>query len=72
MSAPQQPTWLTTVEVATRSRRHPVTVRRALEAGELHGNQPVKGGRWLAHIECVDAWVAGHPCAHQRLRAVAS
>lgn len=46
--------------------RHPVTVRRALEAGEFHGGQPKSGGRWRIHRDCLDAWVLGTPCPHRR------
>lgn len=31
---------LTAIEAAREVRRHPVTVRKALESGELHGAQP--------------------------------
>jgi excisionase family DNA binding protein len=58
--------WLTTAQAAERTARHPVTVRRALEAGELHGGQRVKGGPWRIHRDCVDAWVLGEPCLHRR------
>jgi hypothetical protein len=56
---------LTVAEVAAGTRRHPVTVRRALEDGTLHGNQRVKGGRWTVQPECADAWVDGVPCSHR-------
>jgi len=57
---------LTVAEVAEATRRHPVTVRKALEAGDLHGTQRVKGGRWLVRRECADAWADVVPCEHQR------
>lgn len=57
--------WLTGPEAAAYSRRHPVTIRRALEAGDLHGSQRVKGGRWLIAADCLDAWIGGRPCEHQ-------
>jgi hypothetical protein len=56
---------LTVAEVAAATRRHPVTVRRALEAGVLHGAQAVKGGRWSVQPECVEAWVDAVPCQHR-------
>lgn len=56
---------LTTDEVATATKRHPVTVRRALEGGALHGTQTTKGGRWLVRVSCAEAWIDGQKCAHQ-------
>lgn len=56
---------LNTAEAAALSRRHPVTVRRALEGGKLHGSQSMAGGRWLIREECLDAWIDGAKCEHQ-------
>jgi hypothetical protein len=56
---------LTTVEAAGVARRHPVTVRYALQDGTLHGTQRVKGGRWLIDPECLAAWVENRKCEHQ-------
>jgi hypothetical protein len=56
---------LTSAEVAAATRRHPVTVRRALEDGTLHGTQRVVGGRWAVLPECAEAWASGVPCAHR-------
>ncbi|HEY8590685.1 MAG TPA: helix-turn-helix domain-containing protein [Naasia sp.] len=55
---------LTAPEAAAESRRHPVTVRKALEASELHGTQRMKGGRWSIRRECLNAWIDGQKCAH--------
>jgi excisionase family DNA binding protein len=44
--------------------RHPVTLRRALEDGELHGHQLRKGGRWTLERQCLLAWIDGDPCLH--------
>lgn len=63
--------YLTSDETATLTRRHPVTVRKALEAGELHGSQRTKGGRWTVREECAEAWVEGRLCAHQSENVVA-
>jgi excisionase family DNA binding protein len=52
-------------EIAEYARRHPGTIRRLLESGELHGSQPVKGGRWSAREECIDAYLDGVPCPHR-------
>ncbi|MBW9095169.1 hypothetical protein JNB62_15895 [Microbacterium jejuense] len=56
---------LTVAEVADATRRHPVTVRRALEGRELHGTQATKGGRWTVREDCAEAWADGEKCAHQ-------
>lgn len=45
--------------------RHRDTIRRACEAGALHGGQRTKGGRWSIRRECLDAWLDGDQCAHQ-------
>lgn len=57
--------WLSTAQVAERTGRHPVTVRRALEADELHGGQPKARGSWRVHRDCADAWALGEPCPHR-------
>lgn len=62
---------LTAPEVAVATRRHPVTVRRALEAGELHGTQSGKGGRWLVREDCAEAWADGLRCEHQKANVTA-
>lgn len=51
-------------EAAKVVRRHPVTVRKALEARELHGIQRKPGAHWLVHEECALAWIHGEPCPH--------
>lgn len=57
---------LTVAEVAKATRRHPVTVRKALEAKQLHGTQQVKGGRWSIREDCAEAWADGERCTHQQ------
>ena len=42
-----------------------MTIRIALEAGELHGTQCKPKGRWPIHVECLDAYLHSKPCAHQ-------
>lgn len=61
--------WLDTAAAAGRASRHEQTVRKALEAGELHGGQRVAGGRWRIHVDCLDAWCLGEKCTHQKQRA---
>lgn len=56
---------LTVAEVADATRKHPVTVRLALEAGKLHGTQSMKGGRWSIREDCADAWADGEDCIHR-------
>lgn len=66
-----------TAQAAQYAGRHVDTIRRALEAGQLHGGQRVnqktgevkKGGRWSIRLECLDAWLDGQPCEHQKGRA---
>lgn len=53
-------------EVAAAVGRHPVTVRKALEAKELHGTQQVKGGRWSIREDCAEAWADGELCVHKQ------
>lgn len=57
---------LTVAEVAEGTRRHAVTVRRALEAGALHGTQSGKGGRWTVREDCAEAWAEKRTCEHQQ------
>lgn len=57
---------LTVNEAAAAARKHPVTIRRALEGAVLHGTQQVVGGRWTIRAECLDAWLDGAKCAHRR------
>ena len=60
---------LTVVQAATLAGRHPNTLHRALESGELHGTQRVKGGRWSIRPECLDAYLDGIECTHQQAGA---
>jgi excisionase family DNA binding protein len=48
---------------------HPDTVRRALEAGDLHGGQRKAGGRWSVRRECLEAWLDGEKCQHRAVAA---
>lgn len=64
-----EPIWLSTNEAADRVGRHKDTVRRALEAGDLHGGQSTTRGRWRIHRDCADAWALGVPCPHQQAGA---
>lgn len=59
-----KPTLQTVAEIAQAYRRHPVTVRLALEKGELHGRQRVPRGRWVIETICADAWAGGERCPH--------
>lgn len=58
--------WLDTRQAAIRSNFAIDTVKRAANAGHLHGHQRVVGGKWRFRPECVDAWVTGEKCEHQR------
>lgn len=59
---------LTVAEAAAAARRHPGTIRRALEAGDLHGTQRTVRGRWLIHPDCLESWIDAQPCQHQPSR----
>lgn len=74
--------WLTPAQVAASvparqgKTMHVVTVRKALESGELHGHQRMRRGHWTVSAEAVDAWIKGldgvAACGcRQRLRRIA-
>lgn len=52
-------------EAAELVRRHPVSIRRACREGQLHGEQPVKGGHWLIEDQCLAAYRKGEKCVHR-------
>ncbi|GAA5153792.1 hypothetical protein GCM10023340_36350 [Nocardioides marinquilinus] len=54
--------WMNTAQASKFVGKHPTTLLKALEAGELHGHQPVPRGRWAIHVDCLDAWVRHEPC----------
>jgi excisionase family DNA binding protein len=58
-----------TAQAADYASKHVETIRRALEAGELHGGQRKVGGRWSIRRECLDAYLDGESCQHQRVAA---
>lgn len=57
--------WLNVDQAAEHAGNHVVTIRKALQSGELHGSQRTKGGRWRIHVACLDSWCAGEHCEHQ-------
>jgi len=50
---------MTPADVADATGMHVTNVRKALEAGDLHGHQNCKGGRWRIHPDAVDALIRG-------------
>lgn len=58
-----------TEQAAEYAGRHVVTIRKALEAGELHGGQRKAKGRWSIRVECLESWCDGKPCLHQEAGA---
>lgn len=52
-------------QAARYCQRHPDTLRRDAAAGELHGSQRKKSGKWMFDRVCLDAYLAGKKCAHQ-------
>lgn len=58
--------YLDVADCATESKKHPVTIRKALELGTLHGFQNARGGRWSVKPACLEAFVEGRLCEHQQ------
>jgi hypothetical protein len=48
-----------TAKAAELSDRHVVTIRRALDSGELHGHQRVRRGTWSISPLAIRAWILG-------------
>lgn len=63
--------YMNVAEAAAYVGRHPGTVRRSLEAGEVHGTQRTARGRWTIKVDCLEAWAEGVPCEHQAPNVVA-
>lgn len=61
--------WLTARQVADAIGAHPVTVRRLLEDGRMHGHKPTR--QWRIHPDVPDLWVTGgdtrQPCGCARV-----
>lgn len=51
--------WFSTDQAAEYAECHPVTVRKALQAGELVGGQRKTKGRWRIHKDDLDTWLRG-------------
>ena len=49
----------TVQEAADLSKRHPETIRRACQSGELKANQRIKGGNWIIREDDLEAWLDG-------------
>jgi hypothetical protein len=62
-------TYLNVAETAAVARKHPVTIRLALEGGTLHGTQQKVGGRWAIDAACAEAYIEGRPCEHRAAKA---
>lgn len=60
---------LTVRTAAEAACRAEITIYRALEGKELHGEQRVKRGRWTIRPECLDAWLDNKKCEHQMAAA---
>lgn len=61
--------WMNTAQAAEHAGCHVDTVLKACEAGDLHGYQRTKKGRWRIHVDCLDAWCGGEPCGHPEAAA---
>lgn len=57
--------WMNTSQAAEHAGCHVDTVRKAAEAGDLHGTQRKANGRWRFHVSCVNSWCGGDKCSHQ-------
>lgn len=60
---------LTVEQAAKVAGRSTQTIYRAVESGELHGSQRCKGGRWSIRPSCLDSWLDGAECEHQKAGA---
>lgn len=60
---------MNTEQAADHAGCHPATILKAAESGALHGGQRVPKGRWSFRTECVDAWLDGVDCEHQKAGA---
>lgn len=60
--------WFSTAQAADHTGRHADTIRKALEAAELHGHQRIAGGRWSIHVDCLDAWAGGADCSRHETK----
>ncbi|MFD5864411.1 hypothetical protein ACFWGP_05635 [Agromyces sp. NPDC127015] len=58
--------YLNVVGVGELVDRHPVTVRRALESGDMHGFQRKPRSPWRIDPACARAWVEGRVCEHMQ------
>lgn len=63
--------WFNTSQAADHANNHADTIRKALEAGTLHGIQRKTKGRWRIHRDCLNAWCGGERCEHQVAEDVA-
>lgn len=63
--------WFDMADAPGYARASKAALKNAVASGELHGEQRVVGGKWRFHRSCLDAWVKGERCEHQR-RARAS
>ncbi|QHF24125.1 helix-turn-helix domain-containing protein [Rathayibacter sp. VKM Ac-2804] len=59
-------TYLTVEETAAIARKHPETVRELLRSKELHGQQRKVRGPWTVKEPCLEAYLDGEKCEHQR------
>ena len=60
------PEYLTVSEVSQIFKRHPQTVRLAVQENMLHGEQPTgKRGHYRIELECAKHWNRGEPCGHK-------
>lgn len=55
--------WFDTAQASEYAGYHRQTIVRALQSGELQGNQRKVGGKWRIHRDDLDAWMRGERTA---------
>lgn len=60
---------LTSAEAADYASVHRDTILRALQAGELHGLQKRVKSHWRIRVTCLESWLDGQRCDHQKSKA---
>lgn len=62
-----EPIWMDVHQAADRAGYHWRSIADFCRSGEIHGSQRTARGKWRIHRDCLDAWMAGQLCSHQRL-----
>lgn len=65
-SPPSGRKYFTTREAVAHTGLYVDTILHALRSGELHGYQRSFKCQWRIPLACLDAWMLGEPCEHQK------